>query len=70
MQFRLFQRKKKNKPEDSAKDIVISTHIEAEEKETKQENVDQSVYSADPEATQEEDMEEDLALLDEDDDGW
>ena len=34
------------------------------------ENPDQSVYSDDPEATQEDDMEDDLALLDDDDMGW
>jgi hypothetical protein len=33
-------------------------------------NEDQSVYSDDPEATQEDDMEEDLALLNESDDLW
>jgi hypothetical protein len=42
-----------------------------ENKEMQEENLDQSVYEPDnPEATQEDDMEEDLALLDEDDDLW
>jgi hypothetical protein len=63
----LFKKKKKVK---TTGDIVISTHIEAKNKESEQENIDQSVYSDDPEATQEEDMEEDLALLNEKDDGW
>jgi uncharacterized Zn finger protein len=35
-----------------------------------EQNDDQSVYSDDPEATQEDDMEDDLALLDGDDMGW
>jgi transcriptional regulator NrdR family protein len=35
-----------------------------------QENPDKSVYSDDPEDTQEDDMEEDLALLSDDDDLW
>ena len=36
-----------------------------------EENLDQSVYQPDnPQATQEDDMEEDLALLDEEDDLW
>jgi hypothetical protein len=35
-----------------------------------QEITDQSVYSDDPEDTQEDDMEEDLALLSDDDDLW
>jgi len=37
----------------------------------KESNLDQSVYEPDnPEATQEDDMEEDLALLDDEDDLW
>jgi len=43
----------------------------SEIKEERDENLDQSVYGSDnPEATQEDDMEEDLALLDDYDMGW
>ncbi len=52
----------KNKPPKST---------ETENTDVQEENLDQSVYEPDnPEATQEDDMEEDLALLDEDDDLW
>jgi hypothetical protein len=37
---------------------------------TQSENLDPSVYFDDPEATQEDDMEEDLGLLDDEDDLW
>ena len=44
---------------------------DAEGEEGREENSDQSVYEPDnPEATQEDDMEEDLALLDDEDDMW
>ncbi len=33
-------------------------------------NLDQSVYDDDPDATQQDDIDEDLALLDDDDMGW
>jgi hypothetical protein len=41
-----------------------------EQKQQRQNNPDQSVYSDDPRDTQEDDMEEDLALLDDNDMGW
>jgi len=45
--------------------------VKTESKEEENENLDQSVYEPDnPKATQEDDMEEDLALLDEEDDLW
>ena len=50
------------KPEEAA----YRTRVKPEE----QENVDQSVYSEDPRDTQEDDMEEDLALLKDNDDLW
>jgi hypothetical protein len=41
-----------------------------EQKQQRQNNPDQSVYSDDPRDAQEDDMEEDLALLDDNDMGW
>jgi hypothetical protein len=41
-----------------------------EQKQQRQNNPDQSVYSDNPRDTQEDDMEEDLALLDDNDMGW
>ncbi len=54
------------------KDKQESTEpAKTESKAGEKENLDQSVYEPDnPTATQEDDMEEDLALLDEDDDLW
>ena len=40
------------------------------QRQQRQNNPDRSVYSDDPRDTQEDDMEEDLALLDDDDMGW
>ncbi|MGA2680167.1 MAG: hypothetical protein ABSF44_00020 [Candidatus Bathyarchaeia archaeon] len=60
--YREWLEKNKQKPTESAS---------AEGEEGQEENSDQSVYEPDnPEATQEDDMEEDLALLDEEDDLW
>jgi hypothetical protein len=45
-------------------------NCEAQIQQRHEQNEDQSVYSDDPRDTQEDDMEEDLALLDDDDMGW
>jgi hypothetical protein len=49
---------------------AIFPETQTQNKQRKQQNEDQSVYSDDPRDTEEDDMEEDLGLLENDDMGW